>query len=146
VTQGHYTIHSSYGGTNDSFIVSGSEDHHVYVWHHTRENPVIVLKGHSRAVNSVSWNPVCHNMLASASDDGTVRVWGTEEQMKARLEMEREREKVSETNEARAEMVRERGEGGGGLQLRRSFFFSICIVVIVVRVMNLCRMSGRTLV
>jgi len=52
-------------------------------------------------------------MLASASDDGTVRVWGTEEQMKARLEMEREREKVSETNEARAEMVRERGEGGG---------------------------------
>ena len=25
VTQGHYTIHSSYGGTNDSFVVSGSE-------------------------------------------------------------------------------------------------------------------------
>ena len=72
---------------------------------------MIVLKGHSRAVNSVSWNPVCHNMLASASDDGTVRVWGTEEQMKARLEMERERERVSEQEqEARAEMVRGRGE------------------------------------
>ena len=85
-------------------------------------------------------------MLASASDDGTVRVWGTEEQMKARLEMEREREKVSETNEARAEMVREKGEGGGGLQLRRSFFSRSVYVVIVVRVMNLRRMAGRTLV
>ena len=57
-------------------------DHHVYVWHHRRETPVIVLKGHSRAVNCVAWNPTCHDMLASASDDGTVRLWGTEEQMR----------------------------------------------------------------
>lgn len=82
VTQGLYTIHSSYGGINDSFITSGSEDHHVYVWHHRRETPVIVLKGHSRAVNCVAWNPAHHDMLASASDDGTVRLWGTEEQMR----------------------------------------------------------------
>ena len=66
-------------------------DHHIYVWHHRRETPIIVLKGHSRPVSCVSWNPVHHDMLASASDDGTVRVWGTEEQMKAQLQYQQER-------------------------------------------------------
>lgn len=121
ITQGLYTIHSCYGGCNDSFIASGSEgimlhtnvyirtcelrlcvhththtDHHVYIWHHRRESPVIVLRGHSRAVNCVSWNPTRHHMLASASDDGTVRIWGTEDQMKAQHQYQREREKEKE--------------------------------------------------
>lgn len=30
-------------------------------------------------------------MLASASDDGTVRIWGTEEQMKAQLQYQQEK-------------------------------------------------------
>ena len=97
-------------------LFSPLPDHHVYVWHHSRENPVIVLKGHSRAVNCVSWNPVHHDMLASASDDGTVRIWGTEERMKAQLEVERNRERISEAERARADEVRDqicRGEVGG---------------------------------
>ena len=88
-------------------LFSPLPDHHVYVWHHSRENPVIVLKGHSRAVNCVSWNPVYHDMLASASDDGTVRIWGTEERMKAQLEVERNRERISDAERARADEVRD---------------------------------------
>ncbi|PKU38276.1 wd repeat-containing protein hypothetical protein [Limosa lapponica baueri] len=76
VTQGFYTIHSCFGGHNEDFIASGSEDHKVYIWHKRSELPIAELTGHTRTVNCVSWNPQIPSMMASASDDGTVRIWG----------------------------------------------------------------------
>ncbi|ELT95066.1 hypothetical protein CAPTEDRAFT_161952 [Capitella teleta] len=76
VTQGFYTIHSCFGGVNQDFVASGSEDHKVYVWHVRREEPIAVLEAHTRTVNCVHWNPALPSMMASASDDGTVRIWG----------------------------------------------------------------------
>uniref|UniRef100_A0A673GVL3 WD repeat-containing protein 26 n=1 Tax=Sinocyclocheilus rhinocerous TaxID=307959 RepID=A0A673GVL3_9TELE len=76
VTQGFYTIHSCFGGHNEDFIASGSEDHKVYIWHKRSELPIVELTGHTRTVNCVSWNPCIPNLMASASDDGTVRIWG----------------------------------------------------------------------
>ncbi|XP_005488549.3 WD repeat-containing protein 26 [Zonotrichia albicollis] len=76
VTQGFYTIHSCFGGHNEDFIASGSEDHKVYIWHKRSELPIAELTGHTRTVNCVSWNPQLPAMMASASDDGTVRIWG----------------------------------------------------------------------
>jgi len=76
ITQGTYTIYSTFGGVNESFIASGSEDNTVCIWHVRREEPLATLTGHTRTVNCVSWNPVFHDMLASCSDDGTVRIWG----------------------------------------------------------------------
>lgn len=79
ITQGFYTIYSSFGGVNQSFVASGSEDTHVYIFHVKREEPIAVLTGHSRTVSCVSWNPVYHQVLVSASDDNTVRLWGPAE-------------------------------------------------------------------
>ena len=100
VTQGFYTIHSCFGGHNEDFVASGSEggllrfseqrglcptflltslllsDHKVYIWHRRSELPIAELNGHTRTVNCVSWNPILPGLLASASDDGTVRIWG----------------------------------------------------------------------
>ncbi|XP_063698447.1 WD repeat-containing protein 26 homolog [Culicoides brevitarsis] len=75
-SQGTYTIYSCFGGINESFVASGSEDNKVYIWHIRREEPLATLTGHTRTVNCVSWNPVFPSLLASASDDGTVRIWG----------------------------------------------------------------------
>ncbi|KAM7300151.1 WD repeat-containing protein 26 isoform X1 [Ixodes scapularis] len=76
VTQGYYTIRSCFGGINQVFVASGSEDNKVYVWHVKWEKPIAVLQGHTRSVNCVSWNPAHPSMMASVSDDATVRIWG----------------------------------------------------------------------
>lgn len=76
VTQGNYMIYSCFGGVNENFIASGSECGKLFVYHIRREEPLITLTGHTRTVNCVSWNPVYPSMLASCSDDGTVRIWG----------------------------------------------------------------------
>jgi len=72
---GFYIIHSCFGGANQNFIASGSEDCKVYIWHKSREKPIIVLSGHTQTVNCVSWNSKYPHILASASDDYTVRIW-----------------------------------------------------------------------
>lgn len=76
VWQEQFTIYSCFGGKNESFIASGSEDGKIYIWHIKREEPLAKLSGHTRGVNCVHWNPVYTSLLASVSDDNTIRIWG----------------------------------------------------------------------
>ncbi|OWR49236.1 WD repeat-containing protein 26 [Danaus plexippus plexippus] len=76
LSQGHFTIHACFGGAHQDFIASGSEDNKVYIWHIDGEEPIAVVSGHTRCVNAVAWNPVHHDVLVSASDDYSLRLWG----------------------------------------------------------------------
>jgi len=74
--QNNYMNFSTFGGAGEIYIASGSEDNKVYIWNIRHETPICVLEGHTRSVTCVSWNPEVPGMIVSASDDGTLRVWG----------------------------------------------------------------------
>lgn len=72
--QGLFVIRSCFGGWDERFVISGSEDSKVYIWHRENGNLIQTLDGHDRSVTMVAWNPTNPTMFASASDDNTVRM------------------------------------------------------------------------
>ena len=74
--QNTYLNYACFGGADEVYVAGGSEDNRVYIWNVRGELPIQVLEGHTRSVTCVAWNPEVPGMIVSASDDGTLRVWG----------------------------------------------------------------------
>ena len=72
--QGLLVIRTCFGGWDDRFVISGSEDNKVYIWHRENGKLIQTLEGHTKAVTSVAWSPTNPAMFASASDDYTIRM------------------------------------------------------------------------
>lgn len=79
---------------NDDIVVSASDDGTIGVWEVPKDfsvyveygdlddcpdvKPLKFLKGHSKKVGHVGFNPVAENILASSSLDNTIKVWDIE--------------------------------------------------------------------
>ncbi|KAK7188939.1 WD domain-containing protein, partial [Paraphaeosphaeria sporulosa] len=74
--QENFIIRSSFGGADENFVVSGSEDGRVYIWRNNVNGLLVeALDAHEGCVNAVAWHPSDPRCFASAGDDGRVRVW-----------------------------------------------------------------------
>mmetsp|Transcript_1669 Transcript_1669/g.3920 ORF Transcript_1669/g.3920 Transcript_1669/m.3920 type:complete len:592 (-) Transcript_1669:63-1838(-) len=84
--QGRFVVRSCFGGPREQFVVSGSEDSQIYIWHRHFGSLLEVIPGHASTVNAVCWPCLTHansgcsapvtTWLITAADDHTLRVWG----------------------------------------------------------------------
>ena len=72
--QGRLVLRPCFGGADECFVICGSEDSQVYIWHRHSAALLLVLPGHAGAVNAVAASPT-RCLVASASDDHTLRLW-----------------------------------------------------------------------
>ncbi|PWY99523.1 WD40 repeat-like protein [Testicularia cyperi] len=71
-----HVVACGFGGIDENFVLSGSEDSKVYVWHRATGRLIETLTGHEHGtVNAIAWHPRDPLTIASCGDDHTVRIW-----------------------------------------------------------------------
>ncbi|EEB06430.1 WD repeat protein [Schizosaccharomyces japonicus yFS275] len=80
--QGRCLIGSCFGGQDETFVLSGSKDEKIRIWHKATGKLLKTLSGHVKYVNYVAYNPKNPYQFASASDDKTVRIWEAPEYLR----------------------------------------------------------------
>ncbi|ORM40663.1 WD repeat-containing protein 26 [Babesia sp. Xinjiang] len=70
-----YVLKCAFGGHNESFVLSGSEDSQIYIWSKVFGTLLKVVQAHTSTVNSVAWNIQPGSYMYSVSDDRSVGVW-----------------------------------------------------------------------
>uniref|UniRef100_A0AAV1UHQ3 Uncharacterized protein n=1 Tax=Peronospora matthiolae TaxID=2874970 RepID=A0AAV1UHQ3_9STRA len=75
IREQRYVLRPCFSGAHGELVACGSEDSIIYLWQKVNGKQVGELDGHSSVVNVVVRHPLRSNVIASASDDKTVRLW-----------------------------------------------------------------------
>lgn len=81
---GDFLIRSTLGGANENFVISGSEDGKLVLWHKNIGTMMFKLNGHKPRSNSVAWSPTDPCLFASCGDDRVIKIWSNEERLRQR--------------------------------------------------------------
>jgi WD40 repeat protein len=69
-------LRPTFGGKRGAFVAMGSSEGALRLWHWPSGTFLTEVSAHSGPVNCVAWSPTDPQLLVTASDDGTVGVWG----------------------------------------------------------------------
>lgn len=59
---------------NSTDLASCSDNHNIYLWSITQDQPLRVWKGHRELINSIKWDQG-GSILASCSEDEVAYLW-----------------------------------------------------------------------
>ncbi|KAK2073703.1 hypothetical protein P8C59_007961 [Phyllachora maydis] len=82
-TGGEFVIRSSFAGANESYVVSGSEDGSICIWH--KVTGILIqrfLDAHKPRCNAVRWSPTDPCLFASCGDDNKIKIWSSKERVR----------------------------------------------------------------
>ncbi|KAF2171667.1 hypothetical protein M409DRAFT_50333 [Zasmidium cellare ATCC 36951] len=65
---------------NPILCIAGSEPKHIKILDIESGRPIRTIAGHGREINDLAVSPVCTNLIASASNDNTIRLWNIGEE------------------------------------------------------------------
>lgn len=83
--QSKYVLKCGFGGKYENYIICGSEDDKIYIWNRISGDLLERLSGHTDTVNTTAWSYHIPNFFFSSSDDQTIKVWGTEENLQVKV-------------------------------------------------------------
>ncbi|OAA56968.1 WD domain containing protein [Niveomyces insectorum RCEF 264] len=81
-TGGECVIRSTFGGADESFVVSGSEDGKLNIWHKNIGVQLFKLDAHKPRCNAVAWSPTDPCLFATCGDDNKIKLWSNSERVR----------------------------------------------------------------
>ncbi|CAK7563750.1 MAG: hypothetical protein SEPTF4163_001626 [Sporothrix epigloea] len=81
-TVGDCVIRATFGGADESFVISGSEDGNLNIWHKNIGAHLFRLEAHKPRCNAISWSPTDPCLFATCGDDGKIKIWSSSERVR----------------------------------------------------------------